>query len=546
MGVRWSPNSTWNHRLNVGMDYTTNDFVDWKFWDYYAEPTGDREDDQRQDRNLTLDYAGTFNYDLQSDLTSSFSFGGQLYEEFNYRLNGFDEKFAGPGEPQLGDGTNQSVSENRLRVQSGGGFVQEQLGFRDKLFVTGGVRWDGFSTFGDGFGLATYPKLMSSYLISDESFWPSIVETVKLRAAWGQSGRAPGAFEAEKLWEATQADEQQPAVVIDNTGNPDLGPEKSTELEWGFDASAFDGRVTVEFTKYDQTTKDALIRVDPIPSTGTNNRVLRNLGELKNWGTELAVDVVPVRTADIEWSVGAMWSTNDSEVTDLGPLEDLGSTIRLGLPHRIRWDDQLIKCGRDNEPGDPCWNPNDAFDPNNTPGKAKRFIGRQFPTDIINLRTRLTLFRSLTLDVVGEGQYGMFLPVGPAYQNMRRTSNSNPVWPYCAPFLDTWNNGDRTSLTNRQVTQCVQKFSDQGMWTVNAGFFRLRSATLAWRLPEAWLPGGARSVQIAAQAKNFLTFTDYIGLDPEGQDNGLSDSTPNDYYTYGPPRTFILSMTVNF
>ena len=544
--INWSPNSTWAHRLNVGLDYTVNDFIDWKYWDYYAEPTGDREDDQRQDRNLTFDYAGTFNYSPLSDVTSHFAFGGQLYEEFNYRLNGFDERFAGPGEPQLGDGTNPGIFENRLRVRSGGAFLQEQLGWQDKVFVTAGVRWDGFSTFGEGFGLATYPKLSGTYLISDESFWPSVVETLKLRVAWGQSGRAPGAFDAEKLWEATQADEQQPAVVINNLGNPDLGPEKSTELEWGFDATAYGGRLTVEFTKYDQTTADALIRVSPTPSTGTNNRVLRNLGEMKNWGTELSVQVVPVRSDDIEWALGVQWSTNDSEVTDLGPLKDLGSTIRLGLPLRIRWDDQLIVCGRDNDPGDPCWDPAAAYDPSSPPKKGKRFIGRQFPTDLLNLTTRLTLFRSLTLDVVGEGQYGMFLSVGPAYQNMRRTSLSNPVWPYCAPILDTWNSGDRTSLTNQQVVECVQKFSDQGVWTRKADFFRLRSTTLAWRVPDRWVPGGAQSVRLSLQGKNMLTFTDYVGLDPEGQDNGLSDATPNDYYTYGPPRTFLFGVRVTF
>ena len=544
--INWSPNSTWAHRLNVGLDYTVNDFIDWKYWDYYAEPTGDREDDQRQDRNLTFDYAGTFNYSPLSDVTSHFAFGGQLYEEFNYRLNGFDERFAGPGEPQLGDGTNPGIFENRLRVRSGGAFLQEQLGWQDKVFVTAGVRWDGFSTFGEGFGLATYPKLSGTYLISDESFWPGVVETLKLRVAWGQSGRAPGAFDAEKLWEATQADEQQPAVVINNLGNPDLGPEKSTELEWGFDATAYGGRLTVEFTKYDQTTADALIRVSPTPSTGTNNRVLRNLGEMKNWGTELSVQVVPVRSDDIEWALGVQWSTNDSEVTDLGPLKDLGSTIRLGLPLRIRWDDQLIVCGRDNDPGEACWDPVAAYDPSSPPKKGKRFIGRQFPTDLLNLTTRLTLFRSLTLDVVGEGQYGMFLSVGPAYQNMRRTSLSNPVWPYCAPILDTWNSGDRTSLTNQQVVECVQKFSDQGVWTRKADFFRLRSTTLAWRVPDRWVPGGARSVRLSLQGKNMLTFTDYVGLDPEGQDNGLSDATPNDYYTYGPPRTFLFGVRVTF
>ncbi len=128
---------------------------------------------------------------------------------------------------------------------------------------------------------------------------------------------------------------------------------------------------------------------------------------------------------------------------------------------------------------------------------------------------------------------------------MRRTSLSNPVWPYCAPILDTWLNGDRTSLTNQQVVECIQRESDQGVWTRSADFFRLRSATLSWRLPEEWVPG-ARSATLQIQGRNLLTFTDYPGIDPEGLDNGAGDSTPNDYYTFGPPRTLLFGLTVNF
>ena len=38
----------------------------------------------------------------------------------------------------------------------------------------------------------------------------------------------------------------------------------------------------------------------------------------------------------------------------------------------------------------------------------------------------------------------------------------------------------------------------------------------------------------------------YEGIDPEGLDNGAGDSTPNDYYTFGPPRTLLFGLTVNF
>jgi hypothetical protein len=147
----------------------------------------------------------------------------------------------------------------------------------------------------------------------------------------------------------------------------------------------------------------------------------------------------------------------------------------------------------------------------------------------------------------------MVRPVGPAYQNMRRSTLANPVWPYCVPILDQWlstagPNSNRivnSGLSTDQISQCIQQYSDQGIWTTAADFFKLRSATLSWRLPEGWVPQ-ARTVQVSLQAKNLFRITDYYGLDPEAQDNGFNDSTPNDYYTFGQPRTFIFGVTVNF
>ena len=68
---------------------------------------------------------------------------------------------------------------------------------------------------------------------------------------------------------------------------------------------------------------------------------------------------------------------------------------------------------------------------------------------------------------------------------------------------------------------------------------------MSWRLPEAWVPG-ARSAQLTLQGRNLLTWTDYIGMDPETSDNGPTDSTPYDYYVTAPPRTFIFGVRVTF
>jgi TonB-linked SusC/RagA family outer membrane protein len=524
--IGWSPTADFSHRLNFGMDYTYVDFVDFKPYDNYENPLGDRENDTYNDRNMTFDYNGSWRTDVTDAVSSSFSWGGQVYEEYSWQLNGFDSDFAGPGEQLLGDGTDPGINENRLTVRSGGFFLQEQIGFGDRLFITGGVRWDGFSTFGEGFGLAAYPKVAAAYTISDESFFPDIgVDALKLRGAWGRSGRAPGAFDAVKVYEATQADEVVPALIIGNLGNADLGPEISEEIELGFETSLFEGRASIDFTYFDQTTTDALIGVAEAPSFGTEERTLRNLGETTNTGYEAILNVTPLRTDNLDWNVNFSYSHSESEITDLGPLENAGFNLQLGFPIGVEYDDVVMNPGQVGAASD----------------AETQVLGVVFPTDIMAIGTRLTFNQSLTLDLLAESQMGHVRGIGIGWATARRET-----WPACFGIQNEFNNNGNTNLTPQQVNTCVPGQIDWGMWTQNADFIKLRSASLSYRLPDDLVPG-TRSVSLALQGKNLWQSTDYQGLDPEATDRGLDRGEyAFEYYNMAPPRILILNLTVNF
>ena len=530
--IAWTPGSRWAHHLNLGVDHTTHDFTDRKPEGFYAEPAGALESDSDRTRTTTLDYAGSFSHQPGRDVASRLSFGGQLYEWSSHDRLGDDLAVDGQAAP---DG-----EEVRRRVRSGGFFLQETLGWKNKVYLTGGMRWDGFSTFGDAYGLAAYPKLSAAYVISDEAFWPSdVVESFKLRAAWGQSGKAPSVFARETLWKTASANELEPAVVLSRFGDPDLGPERTSELELGFDASAFGGRLTLELTRYAQRTTDAIMLAPFAPSAGTGLRTLRNVGRVDNWGTEAALRLVPLRLAAVDWSVSLLYGTNDSEVVDVGAATTLPEGVREGLPLWSAYGDALMNPGEKEV----------------APILAKTMIGRLYPTRMLSVGTRMTLWQSLTLDVVGEGQYGHVRPAALAYEGMRQTSPSNPVWPYCAPVQARWDATrgpgtyadriTRSGLTTDQIAECIPQYSGEGVWTRPADFFRLRSATLAWRLPRSWVPG-ARTAQVSLQGKNLFTSTDYVGLDPEAGSGGPDDDTPRGYYTLGSPRALMLGVTVNF
>jgi outer membrane receptor protein involved in Fe transport len=532
LSVGWSPTASFSHRLNFGMDYNYLDYTDFKPYGNYENPLGTRQNLTQSDRNMTFDYNGSWRTDFTETISSSFSWGGQVYEEYSWGLQGTDAEFAGPGAQLVGGGTLQDSDEDRLTVRSGGFFLQEQVGLNDRLFITGGVRWDGFSTFGSGFGLAAYPKVSAAYTISDEGFFPQIgaMDALKLRAAWGKSGRAPGAFDAVKVYAATQADESVPGLVIDNLGNAELGPEISTELEAGFETSLWQGRLSVDFTWYDQATTDALVGVQEAPSFGTNQRTLRNIGETSNVGTETIVNVVAMRTDNIEWSFNGAYSTNRSKVESLGPLESAGFEIREGYAIGVEYD-QVVT------------NPSAV---NAVPELSTEVLGVAFPQRLFSLGSRFTWNQSLTFDVLAEGQTGHFRTAGIGWATARRET-----WPACYGIQDEFNANGLTNLNAAQAATCVPSYLRWGMWTNQADFIKLRSASVSYRLPEGLIPA-TRSATVSFQAKNLFVWSDYQGLDPEATDRGNTGGFGagseyfSEYYNAAPPRVFILNFTVNF
>ena len=101
-------------------------------------------------------------------------------------------------------------------------------------------------------------------------------------------------------------------------GNSELGPERGVEVEAGFDATFFDGRVSIDFTYYDQTTKDAIVARNVPPSTGFTSARFVNIGEINNRGIELGLNARILESEALDWDFFVNASTNRNRIVDLG------------------------------------------------------------------------------------------------------------------------------------------------------------------------------------------------------------------------------------
>jgi TonB-dependent SusC/RagA subfamily outer membrane receptor len=520
-----TPNLT--HRLNVGMDFAEIDNTATDPWGYVMTPLGYRENEFERNTTWTVDYVGSWDYQLTGDLESKLSFGGQLFDEARWELEGDGYDFSGPGDKVVDSGARTTATENRRTLAQGGFFVQEMLGFWDRLYITGGVRVDGHSSFGEDFGWEWYPKVSGAYNISDHSFWPTWWEEMKLRAALGVSGRAPGAFDALRTWEPVAGDDAQPGVTPDNIGDRKLGPERTREIEVGFEGNMLDARVALDFTYYWQKTTETLIGVEQVPSEGIPGTQLKNVGQVDNWGMEAMVDVNFIRRPNVDWTMGFRLATHENEVIDLGGPEQISNSIVVGYPLPRRRDEIIT-------------NPHEV---GVEPEYERGYIGPQYPTWSWGINTNLVLWRGVTLDAVGEFFGGHWMTGGVAYGNSYRG-----VWPGCEDEYAEYEANGIQNLTALQLARCIRAYRQSGAWTTKGDFFKLRSASINFQIPERFLVGGIRSASFRLSGRNIFKITDSHWLDPEGgEDQSFRNELGrSEWYNLPPYRTFLASLQVNF
>jgi hypothetical protein len=434
----------------------------------------------------------------------------------------------------------RNVTYNGIRENIGGLFVQQMVDYKDRYFLTGGVRVDGSSAFGEDFGLEVYPKVSGSYVISEESFWPESMGDVKLRAAYGFAGRAPGAFDAVRTWSPVSF-RNQTAFTPSNVGNPKLGPEKTGELEVGFDGAFLSNRLTLDFTYYERVTSDALFNVGQAPSQGFGGNQLENVGKLRNAGIELGANFRVINRPDFAWDLGTTITTNQSEILEMGGV--INYTLVEGQPGPVV---RGTKITNKDEFADPVF-------------ELDAFFGPSEPTRIIGLHTSLELPKGILLTVRGEYQGGAWVNDFASNLMAQRTGpgalGCDEVY-RIVPHDRSYDGPVGTIRTHPNLGQvraldrarCFTS-SQQAMWMMPKDFFKLREITA--QAPVPFRIPGVETAQITASIRDLFRWVDpeFASHDPESQGAGgqIDSLTGGSITDHVPaPASFTLSLRFTF
>ena len=355
---------------------------------------GNRTSNPYQTFIYTLNGSATASYNLRPGLSGSTTIGSQYTQNYVHGTEAFGKVLA-PGTGSLSGATQAfAVGETTTKDIILGAYGQEQLNWRDKVYLSGTLRADKNNAFGRNFKTIYYPGGGISWVIGNEDFFPKqkFITQTRLRAAYGQSGQQPGFRDAVAFYSpvAFHVDGGDVATFTPgNLGNPNLKPERTAETELGFETNLYKDIFAFDFTWYNKKTSDALIKRQLPLSNGVQELFFQNIGKVQNKGVEFSLNGTPFKGGPVGWDFTIGASHNDNKVLQLGvpPIIFGDQRHQDGYPlggywarpytfHDLNGDGAITtdKC-----PGSGC---------ELTLGDTLVYLGSPFPSWDINIRNR--------------------------------------------------------------------------------------------------------------------------------------------------------------
>jgi len=491
----YTPSSLLDLRGTIGVDKRVSEQRHNEAIDMVATSRNGRiQSNARDFTGLTMDFRGTLSYEAPMFTSTSTTFGFQAFRERARTTSVTGDNLALPGVTEFDAAAIITASEGFNEVYNGGFFLLQQAGIADQLFLEAGVRFDGNTAFGSNVSYQAYPKVGASFDLASAGLVPDALQTLRLRANWGVTGKFPPPFQRDRTFTASPFDGES-APRFDNPGNADLEPERVTTIEAGLDASFWNNRVGMTLTGYRALTTDAIFRVDEQPSTGQGSQ-LRNIGEIENKGIEASASVDIVRNPGLTWSINTNLSVLRNEVKDLGGLPpfNLGTLpgrrefgrIEEGYPIGVRFTGQPIDTNGDGLP--------DSSERGLVFHPETGDVMVPYPTSTGSIGTSVSLPQvGLTLNAQGDWSRG------------------SSVQDYATAW-SSFNNLPRIALPMRYDLdgEEVRAYSYQQAFNyllVNGDYFKLREITVSYQLPEAFAARlGGSSAQLSFGARNLWTW----------------------------------------
>ncbi len=507
-----------------------------------------------------LTFHPTFTASRELDVVGGYEFGQTTLNEFgvqtrNYLTDAFTFNSLGSG---IGLEPPYAFKTDRRLVSF---FGRANLGLNDKYFLTGVLRRDGSSAFGEGNKWAVFPAISGSWRLNQESFMRTgPFSELRLRAGWGKQGNEAVAPYSSLILLAADGgsryafgDRPVTGVTPIRNPNPNLKWEETAQTNFALDYGFLNNRLNGSLEYYVKNTKDLLLEIN-VPQPAVVETRLENIGRMRNKGIELSLDGLLLQRPEMNVSAGFVFSHDKNEVVDLGGKGFIPTAQASGQGQSNQFTQRVM-------PGQPLgtfWGPQFVgFDP----------AGHQ-------------LFNSYTINADGSRTIdGQVQAAGLTSDDDVILGNAFPKYTFGLRTNGNWKKFDFSALINRVSGQKIfnntalvyaqkgnalqdknflasaltdpseihepAKYSSR--YIEDGSYTRLQNITIGYTFDLPSFTGTARNSRVFLSGDNLALWTNYSGYDPEVHTQ-LPGLAPRgiDYLHYPRGRTFTGGLRVAF
>ncbi|MET0634632.1 MAG: SusC/RagA family TonB-linked outer membrane protein [Chitinophagaceae bacterium] len=438
-------------------------------------------------------------------------------------------------------------------------FSRVNYQFMDRYLVTATVRADGSTKFGDNNQYGVFPSVSAGWVLTKEDFFPTgVVNNLKLRAGWGETGNQeiPGKITKQLVISNTSAGSSYPlyptgaypsGITYQRLTNEDLQWEVSKQTDIGLDFELLNGRISGAVDYFNKVSNNILLSIitadpiQPVPEVWANIKDMK----ITNQGLEFDLAYRDVTSSGFSYAVGGNMtfiknrvSNSPYSVITSGTATGSGITSAAvngyinGQPIGTFFMREFIGFGQDGKSQYRDVNNDGSID-----DRDRVVLGSALPTETFSVFGNAA-YKGFDLAVNFNGVSG-----NKVYDN---TANAN----FYKNLLAKGVNATPDAVASpEEVKSNSAEVSSR--YLKDGKFFRLNNLTIGYTFntKQLRLSRWINTMRLSLTGQNLFVITPYNGYDPEVNTNRDVESVVSygiDYLSYPKARSYMATFNITF
>lgn len=304
---------------------------------------GSYQEITRRYKEINSEMIFSFNHKITDDVTFNLNAGGNQLTRRTHALNGFITALELPNLYTLSNfksGTTPNVTKRNTEEKINSLFGFGQVAFKNFFFIDFTARNDWASVLPKENNSFFYPSVTGSLVLSEIFGLKDVgIDLLKVRGGWAKVGSL-GQITPYKINTTYQLQSNgawgNQAFIPNDIFNPKAEPEETIGTEFGLDLNAFDGRLRLAATYYDQRNVNLLLNIPITQATGSTSK-WTNGSEMTNKGIELTLGATVLKAKDFSLDVDLNFAKNENEVISLDGADSqiVGGQWGMRLENRV-------------------------------------------------------------------------------------------------------------------------------------------------------------------------------------------------------------------